>query len=244
MTGFVDPVLYQLAAGLYDVESVRKAQANRLRILTATGVDSDGVSRGFGLAADDPAVAVLEAQVEALAATEKALVKGLEKRLRLHPLHSWVKAQNGLGDKTVGRLLGSLGDPYWHDLHDRPRSIGELFAFCGVAGPGQRKQRGQQVTWNPELRMRLWNIVQPIIKNRRSRYRTVYDAGRERYAEKLHTESCVRCGPKGKPAESGSPWSDGHKHGAAMRLVMREILRDLWSESRRLHGADEMKEAA
>lgn len=44
------------------------------------------------------------------------------------------------------------------------------------------------------------------------RYRVIYDQARLRYAE--HDD-----------------WSDGHKHNAALRLVAKEILRDLWTAS-------------
>lgn len=236
-----DPVLQTLADGLDDVEKTRIAQANRYRILTTRAEDSDGQTRGFGLAADHPAVAALDAQLQTLDFLDKQMAKALAKQLRTHPLHPWVKRQNGLGDKTVARLLATLHDPYWNDLHDRPRTIGELFAFCGVAGPGQRRTRGQRSNWSPDARKRLWIMTGPIIRGN-GPYRAVYDAGRVKYAEKTHTAACAQCGAKGKPAEAGTPWRDGHKHAGAIRLVMREILRDLWTESRAIY--DVKQEAA
>lgn len=63
---------------------------------------------------------------------------------------------------------------------------------------------------------------------RRSPYRDTYEAARATYVDRVHATECVRCGPSGKPAQIGSPWSDGHQHAAALRLVGKEILRDLW----------------
>lgn len=236
----VDPTLYTLAAGLDDIEDVRKSQANRLGALTRDTEDSDGEVRGFGLTEDHPAVLALTAQMDGLKALEHQMELSLRRQLRTHPLHPWIKAQNGLGDKTVARLLAAIGDPYWNDLHDRPRTIGELFAFCGVAGPGYKRRKGSVCNWNGTARMRLWNIVQPIIKNRASPYRKIYDEQRERYSEAVHTEPCAQCGPKGKPAEPGSELRDGHKHARAVRIVMREILRGLWTEAQSLYepGSD------
>jgi hypothetical protein len=244
MTDLYDPLLGNLAATVDDLEMVRKAAENRLRQLTRTGVDKDGTSRGFGLPEDHLSVQAATVIVDGLKRVEHQAILLLQRQLRTHPLHPWIKAQNGLGEKTVARLLAAIQDPYWNDRHDRPRTVGELFKFCGVAGPGQRKRKGERVTWSPEARMRLHVIIEPIVKNRRSPYRAVYDQARVKYAEKTHTEVCVRCGPAGKPALVGSPWPPAHQHAAAMRLVKRAVLRGLWEESRRLHGADELKVAA
>ena len=229
-----DPLLDTLAAGLDDIEAVRISQANRLAQLTRTGTDKDGEERGHGLPDDHPAVIALQLQLDALQTLDKEMTKALAQQLRNHPLHPWIKTQKGLGDKTVARLLAAIGDPYWNDLHDRPRTIGELFAFCGVAGPGQRRTRGQKANWNPDARKRLWIITGPIIRGD-GPYRAVYDAARSRYADKTHTAPCAQCGKKGQPAPEGSDWRDGHKHAGAIRLVMREILRDLWTEARAIH---------
>lgn len=233
-----DPVLQTLAAGLNDIEATRVAQSNRYRILTTTAEDSDGEVRGFGLPVDHPAVAALDAQLKTLEFLDAQMTKALSKQLRMHALHPWVKRQKGIGEKTVARLLGTIKDPYWNDLHDRPRTVGELFAFCGVAGPGQRRQRGQTSNWNADARKRVWIMTGPIIRGN-GPYRAVYDAARERYAEKTHTAACAQCGKKGAPAAVGSEWRDGHKHAGAIRLVMREILRDLWTEARAIYEARE-----
>lgn len=61
------------------------------------------------------------------------------------------------------------------------------------------------------------------------KYRAVYEMARTRYTDRTHVAPCVRCGPSGKPAAEGSPWSLSHQHAAALRLVGKEILRDLWA---------------
>lgn len=242
-----DPLLETLAAGLDDLEAVRIAQGNRYRILTLSTADSDGETRGFGLDAGHPAVAALGVQLESLEQLEAAMIKAQRVQLRTHPLHPWIKAQVGLGDKQMARLLASIQDPYWNNLHDRPRTVGELWAFCGmhvVAGSAPRRARGQAGNWSAQARMRIWNIAGSCVKQRRSPYRLTYDSGRARYADATHSAPCVRCGPTGHPAPEGSALSDGHKHARAMRLVMKAVLRDLWLESRRIHGGDRLQAAA
>src|SRR5690606_16891250 len=95
---------------------------------------------------------------------------------------------------------------------------------------------GEKANWNPQIKMRTYLIAESCIKQMDSPYRAVYDAARTKYADAVHSEECRRCGPSGKPAPVGSPLSDGHKHARAMRLVSKEILRDLWIEARRVRG--------
>lgn len=126
-----DPFLALAADVLNDLESVRIANENRLRQLTRTEEDSDGEERGFGLTLDHPDVAQLAALVEDLAKAEHRATLNLGRVMRKHPLGPWMKAQRGIGEKQGARLLASIGDPYWNTLHDRPRTVSELWAYAG-----------------------------------------------------------------------------------------------------------------
>ena len=68
-----------------------------------------------------------------------------------------------------------------------------------------------------------------------SRYRVLYDTGRDKYADTAHPAECKRCGPAGQPAAVGSPRSAKHQHAMALRLVAKEVLKDLWREAKRIH---------
>jgi hypothetical protein len=66
--------------------------------------------------------------------------------------------------------------------------------------------------------------------------REVYDQRRAATAERVHKTECLRCGPAGKPALPGSPWSAGHQLADALRIVSKEqLLKNLWREARRIH---------
>jgi hypothetical protein len=52
--------------------------------------------------------------------------------MRQNPLGPWVKAQRGVGEKQAARLIATIGDPYWNTLHDRPRTVSELWAYAGL----------------------------------------------------------------------------------------------------------------
>jgi hypothetical protein len=105
----------------------------------------------------------------------------------------------------------------------------------GSAGVAPTRARGQRANWSTTAKTRAYLVAESCIKQARSPYRAVYDDGRKKYEDALHPAPCKRCGPSGKPAETGSPLSAGHQHARAMRLVMKEILKDLWRESKRIH---------
>lgn len=127
-----DPLLALLADTLDDLERTRIANENRLRQLTRDTTDADGIERGFGFTLDQPQVASLAGIVEALTRLEHAATLTLNRHIRKHPLGPWVKATVGVGEKQGARLLSAIGDPYWNTLHDRPRTVSELWAYCGL----------------------------------------------------------------------------------------------------------------
>lgn len=271
VSALADPFLALAADVLDDLEKVRIANENRLRQLTRTETDADGEERGFGLTEDHPDVARLAALVDALGKAEHQATLNLQRIMRRHPLGPWVKATAGVGEKQAARLLASIGDPYWNTLHDRPRTVSELWAYTGyhvlparhddnatqsaVAGgsktghPDQggteaqvadvgvapKRQRGARANWSSAAKMRAYLIAESCIKQRTSPFRPVYDDARAKYADAVHAVPCHRCGPSGKPAPSGSPLSDGHKHARAMRAVSKALLKALWLEARRIH---------
>lgn len=59
-------------------------------------------------------------------------------------------------------------------------------------------------------------------------YRQAYELRRDATVYRTHAAECVRCGPAGRPAAEGSPWSAAHQHADALRVVGKEVLRDLW----------------
>lgn len=230
----LDPLLTFASITLDDLESQRIAMENRYRSLTQSGVSENGNEWGFGLDERNPQVATMGALVDQAREMEKQAVKNLEKLMRQHPLGPWVKAQRGLGDKTTARLLGIIGDPYWHTAENRPRTVSELWAYCGLR-PGQKRRKGVQANWSDEAKKRAWLLATSCVKAG-GPYREVYDKRREHTEERLHDTECVRCGPAGKPAQPGSPWSKGHQHADALRITSKEILKDLWKQARNRHN--------
>lgn len=311
-----DPFLALAADVLDDLEKVRIANENRLRQLTRNEADADGEERGFGLDESHPDVARLAALVEMLGKAEHQAALNLQRMMRRHPLGPWVNAQRGVGEKQAARLLAAIGDPYWHTLYDRPRTVSELWAYAGYhvittsvsghahhdaqpflaadgastpadlsgcdtqstfvggehagghstipdstahirsVGVAPKRARGQKANWSSTAKMRAFLIAESSLKQLDkatcpvdpetkaathaedcccSPFRKVYDDARRKYADAMHKQPCVRCGPAGKPAPTGSPLSDGHKHARALRAVSKELLKQLWREAKRIH---------
>lgn len=215
---------------LDDLERSRIATENRIRSL-----------REIKGLAGSPEEERLDSIAMGLAMAERQATNELRKAVKVHPLGPWVAAQKGIGEKQAGRLLGVLGDPSFRvdpeTGETTERKVGQLWSLAGYGDAAkQQRRKGEKVNWSPQIKMRVYLIAESCMKQMTSPYRVVYDASREKYAEAVHKEECKRCGPSGKPAQPGSDLSDGHKHARAMRLVSKEILRDLWIEARSLRG--------
>jgi len=213
-----DPFLALAADVLDDAERTHIANANRLRQLTRSATDKDGEERGFGLDESHPDVARLAALVGLLAKVEHDATLNLQRHMRRHPLGPWCKAQHGIGEKQAARLLAAIGDPYWNTLYDRPRTVSELWAYCGYK-PGQKRQKGVKSNWSSTAKMRAYLIAEKVMMLGHPIYRPLYDARRD------HT------------ALTNPEWSKGHSHNDALRIVAKEILADLWREAKRIHEA-------
>lgn len=140
-------------------------------------------------------------------------------------------------------------------------------ASCGdhsrcVAGVAPRRAKGERANWNSAARMRARLVAESCVKqDSSSLYRQVYEQGRKKYADAVHAVDCSQCGmcgTCGKPpgagrqeheaggcpnrkvvkAVAGTPLRDGHKHARALRLVSKEVLKDLYLAARDWHLAE------
>lgn len=193
---------------------------------------------------------VYSAYTDVLVAAEKTCGLHMRKcyrRVVPPAIVEWQKATAGIGEHLLSRLLGHLGHPIWTTPHhwegagqarvlvtDPPfeRTVGQLWQYCGHGAPGRAKKGASAddlaALGSPKLKMIVHLCAEACMKARTSPYRLVYEQTRLAVADKVHTVECVRCGPSGKPAQPGTPWSPGHQHAHALRIVGKELLRDLW----------------
>lgn len=191
------------AATLDDLERTRIAMGNRLRAMR----DDHGLG-------DMPEADRLAAIHDALGAAEHQATLELQRALRRHPLHAWVKQTVGVGEKQAARLLAVVDDPCRNFKDGRPRrGVAEFWQYCGHGDPERsRRRKGQKVQFNPAAKMRAHLIAESCIKHASSPYRPVYDEARAAWADRDTT--------------------DGHKHNHALRLVAKAMLRDLFLAAR------------
>lgn len=197
------------------------------------------------------------AHFEAMKRTEDACALMLARcyrRVVPAPIRQWQQDTPGIGEPLLARLLGHLGHPVIATPHhwegkgaDRvlvagepyERTVAQLWQYCGHGDPARRITKGMTADelaaiGSPRLKMLVHLNAVACMKcvgtarSRRSPYRDVYEARRLDTADRAHAASCVRCGPSGKPAAEGSPWSAAHQLADALRIMGKELLRDLY----------------
>lgn len=135
-------------------------------------------------------------------------------------------------------------DRHLQPLTPYQRSVSQLWSYCGLGDPARKRRSGMSAeeaaaTGSPRLKSLMFLIAESCVKQNgvedkngrrraRSPYRGLYEEARTRYADRVHAAPCHRCGPSGRPAPAGSPWSGKHQQAAALRIVAKRILRDLW----------------
>lgn len=250
----VDPTLLTLTASLSDVERTRISARNRLFQMTSARVDTDGVDRGLGLPDDHPAVMIQRQLADELTQAEHMLTMAVKRAIRKHPIGPWAKTQIGIGEKQVARLLGVIGDPYWNTLHNRPRTVSELWAYSGlhvipghVLADTQHDTAGEQSTLGGDpghsrldTQTRPAGVAPKRRKGQRANWST--EAGIRAH---LIAESCVKQvrspyrttydARRAHTATTHPEWAAGHSHNDALRITAKAVLRDLWCEAKRIH---------
>jgi hypothetical protein len=252
MDVFAYDTLNMQTAQLDDLEWLRMSITNRLRILTTPKdqVDKDGKTRGHGLTREsDPNIVLpIEAALTGTLALEKDSIKAVERYMRRSPWRSFLDDEKtrGVGAKQLARLLGATKDPAWNHAAGRPRTVSELWSYCGYAvvdGAAPRRARGQKANWSHDARSRARMIAESCLKSG-GHYAEIYYASKEHYQGAVHVAECAQCGKgankvtgtPGVPALAGSPLKDGHVHARALRAISKELLKDLWVEARRHRG--------
>lgn len=244
--------LNMMTAQLDDLETLRIAVSNRLRILTTPldKMDKDGQTRGFGLVHGvDPELPPVEHTLAETIRLEAYYIKEIEAYMRKSPWADFLKdpMTKGVGAKQLARLLGATGDPAWHVAQDRPRRVSELWSYCGysvVNGAAPRREKGKKANWSQDARSRARMIAEKTLIPKGHYYTDIYLPTKAHYQGAVHTRECAQCGKAadkktgapGVPALPTTPLKPGHIHARALRAVSKELLKDLWIEARRHRG--------
>lgn len=256
-----DPNLYTLAQWLDDVEGLRKAQGNRLRILTTEEPDEDGVIRGFGYDDTHPVVATTRATLEQLDALEHEAILSLQRAMRKHPLNEWRKTQKGVGEKQLARLLAAIGDPYLRGDNGQPRTVSQLWAYCGlhVFPTGQERPearttcaRGDSTSSGGQATIGTHTALAPagshVAARRQKGMQANWSTDAKTRAYLIATSCIKQTGTdyremydkrRAHTAVTHPDWTPGHSHNDALRILSKRILRDLWRAARDYHQGEQ-----
>jgi len=155
--------------------------------------------------------------------TEKQLAKRIDAWSSLHPVR--VNFLNKVAG--IGPILSS-GVIAWISPIERFSNISKLWAYCGLS-PGQKRERGKKLGYNPRLKTFMWKIASSFekLKPERSYYRRVYDAKKKYYMEREDLKKAIEDKEKGAKL---------HVRLMAMRYTEKRFLSDLWLEWRKLQG--------
>lgn len=209
----------QYARILNTVERSRVAVANRLRSLPPTDQEA------------------LAGVVDALKDEESFVASLLVNAVNDSPYAEFVARHRGIGAKQLGRFVGAIGsDIHWNPIRDRPRSLRELWAYCGLHTQGGvavvPAERGR-ANWSSEAKIRVVRMAIQVLKRGQpgDYYRDIYYFRRTETSRRLHQAPCASCG-----VGQGKPWSPRHQHFDALRITAKEIARGVWIESRKANG--------
>lgn len=186
---------------------------------------------------DDPSektVEILTRQVkemdEILKPYDKKVTKHIKELAKTDPL---VKA--ALGVKSVGEITIAYMLVYVDITKDNHAS--SLWSYVGLDKPAhERHKKGEAGGGNRTLRTALFNLAESQVKGR-GPYRDAYDDYKARLEASDQITKTRVAGVKGKMVEK--PWKDvskGHRHGAALRIIMKHFLADWWFVARTLAG--------
>lgn len=137
----------------------------------------------------------------------------------------------GVGPITVAGLQTYI------DL-EKAGSASAMWKYVGLhAASHDRYTKGEAGGGNKTLRTIIWNTANSMTKNRDCPYRVVYDQTKDRLAA---SEKIVKSrNTQGHLVEV--PWKNtkpSHRHGAALRAIMKHFLADYWFVGRTLAGLD------
>lgn len=125
-----------------------------------------------------------------------------------------------------GESLGDHPDQGWHDTHGTP---------VGVA---PKRRKGTKANWSNVAKMRARLIAEACVK---AGIRKNPDAGPE---FTLDTRTATTpygakyMARRARTAVTHPEWTSLHQHNDALRIVAKEVLKDLWREARHLTGYD------
>ena len=214
--------------------STNMSEAERTRIAKESAALYKAALDGNGDAALVDVVVSNAAAVATFDDYQKAQEKALTKLVKALPVYEWATGVRGLGDVSLGVIVGEAGDI------GRFSNPAKLWKRMGVGLVGDNRQGNPGANasaddwiahgYNKKRRSVMWNIGVSLLRSQSGEqpgpYRIVYDAKKADYSERVEATADL-------PAKIGNrlnpeKWTPGRAHNAAQRYMEKRLLRNLW----------------
>ena len=221
-----EPDLDSIKAIIDDIEQVRKVtiKVNNQLLAYERRVDTINEMTEAWLKTERDKLAV------ELKNRESILTREIKEYAKVSPLAKAALGVKSVGPVTVAYMLAYI------DI-EKARHASSLWSYAGLhRASHERYEKGVAGGGNKNLRTKLYTMADSQVKGRGA-YREVYDNVKARLSV---SEKIVKTrNTQGKLIECA--WKDAkpsHRHGAALRAVMKHFLADWWYVARTLEGLD------
>lgn len=174
-------------------------------------------------------------------------------KTNVFPIYSWLKNIKGISHLLSAQLISYI------DIK-KFRQVSSLWHYCGMHvknGIAPKRSKGNKIDWNPQMRMICYKISDSFIKQRTLKYRDIYD--KEKAKQLILLEDQVNINNhqqnvskrKKKEVEIihemntmiilAPPQSKGHADMRARRKAVKEFLKDLFLEWKRLESTPDLE---
>jgi len=164
------------------------------------------------------------------------------------PIYSWLKSIKGISHLLSAQLIAYIDINKFHQ-------VASLWHYCGMhvnneTHQAPKRSKGNKIDWNPQMRMICYKISDSFIKQRTPKYRDIYDKEKVKQLilldEASNQKKTIKTLPKSKsqmeetkkkvqPTQALSPpQSLGHADNRARRKAVKEFLKDLYVEWKKL----------
>ena len=234
----VDPIAHQKRHGTYrkrekKLEALKSLVDDRQQVMKVAQKINNQL-RAYKRRTDhlsQDTVDFLTQQSKPLKAKCASKQREIEKALKTiqNPLIQAGLSVIGIGPITIAYCLVYI------DL-EKANHASSLWAYVGLDKPSHaRYTKGTASGGNKSLRTALYSMANAQVANKKAPYRLVYDRIKQRLSI---SENIVKSrNTQGKAIEC--MWKDtkpSHRHGAALRAIMKHFLADYWMVGRTLAG--------
>jgi len=171
-----------------------------------------------------------------VAMRDRVLAAFMKRYVKESPLATSAMNLRGVGPVTVAYMA------VYVDL-EKSQHASSVWKYCGLDVPShERFKKGKSSGGNRNLRTVLYTMADSQVKGRNrenpSSYGYIYDEVKNRLENSSRITKSRFSGDKGVPPREVA-WKDTkacHRHGAALRAIMKHFLADYWFVGRTLAG--------